>query len=338
MNRSIVRELPLTAQAAPVPEAEPAEEIYLTVIVRVTERPASLDDLYREYVAPIRELNRPFEFLFAIEPWARDLVQPLYELADRGEPIRILESARSVGEAGLLRLANDRGRGGIVLTMPAYQRVEPEAIPKLIAKIEQGEDMAVARRWPRSDRLVNRLQSRAFNFLLRKLIGQVTHDVACGVQAMRRDVLAETPMYGDFYRFLPVLAVREGFRVVEVDAPQHRRDRRTRIYSPGTYLRRLIDILGLFFLVRFTEKPLRFFGLVGMGLSVGGLIVLGFLFVQRQFEQQPIANRPMLLVGVTALTLGAQAIALGLIGEIIVHLSAARGARYRLLDDAPEDS
>jgi hypothetical protein len=316
---------------------ESASAVRLSVIVLVTERPSPLEDLYRECSAVIKDLGVSFEFLFALEPWAEPLAEPLHELVRQGEPIRVLEFARSVGEASLLRLASERSRGTIIVTLPSYHRVLPEALPELIARVESGWDMAVARRWPRNDRFVNRIQSRVFNYLLRGLVGQTTHDVACGVHAMRREVLGETPLYGDFFRFLPVLAIREGFRVDEVDAPQHPRDRQTRIYSPGIYLRRLIDILGLYFLVRFTDKPLRFFGLVGSGLAGGGAILLGILFIQRQFGGQPIANRPMLLVGVTALTLGVQAIALGLIGEIIVHLHAARERLYRVLDDAPED-
>jgi hypothetical protein len=326
-----------TAPEAVVGSEPATSAVDISVIVLVTHPASRLEDLYHEYAAAIRELGRPFEFLFAIEPWVSSLAEPLHALVEDGEPIRIIEFARSVGEASLLRLAGERSRGRIVVTLPAYYRVEAEALPDLVAQVEEGCDMAVARRWPRNDRLINRLQSRAFNSMLHVMIGQTTQDVACGVQAMRREVLDETPLYGDFFRFLPVLAAREGFSVTEVDAPQHPRDLRTRVYSPGIYFRRLIDILGLFFLVRFTEKPLRFFGLVGSSLAVSGTLVLAVLLVQRQFGGQPMANRPMLLVGVTALTLGVQAIALGLIGEIIVHLNAGRERHYRVLDDAPDE-
>lgn len=321
----------LRADEAPVDDA--ASPVGISVIVRVTERPAALESLYREWAPEIEALGRPYEFVFAIEPWARELAAPLRDLAEGGEPIRVLEFADSVGEANLLRFAGERSSGQVLLTLPAYHRVTADALPRLIREVERGADLAVARRWPRADSFVNRLQSRAFNAILRRLIGQTVHDVACGVQAMRREVLEKSPLYGDFFRFLPVLAGREGFRVVEIDAPQHPRDRRVRVYPPGTYLRRLIDILGLFFLVRFTEKPLRFFGLIGSGLAIGGAIVLSLMFVQRIFGDQGIANRPLLLVGILAFTLGVQAIALGLIGEIIVHLHAARGRRYRLAED-----
>jgi hypothetical protein len=146
---------------------------------------------------------------------------------------------------------------------------------------------------------------------------------------MRREVLREIPLYGDFFRFLPVLALREGFHVEEFPARQHPKDVRTRLYSPGTYLRRLIDLLGLFFLLRFTEKPLRFFGLAGSLSSITGGIIL-FVLVLERMQGQPLADRPLLLLGVLLVVLGAQAIALGLVGEIIVHLHAPEHRSYRL--------
>lgn len=307
------------------------------VIVRVTERPIALDEIYREYAPILCELDRDVEFLFVLEPWARGLAKPVLALAEGGEPIRVIEAAGGLGEANLLRYATERCGGDIILTLPAYHRVEASAMPALIRAIDDGADLAVARRWPRTDSWLSRLRSRVFNGILRRLVGHTTSDVACGVEAMRRRVLEETPLYGDFFRFLPVLAAREGFKVTEVDAPQHAADKRTRIYRPGTYVRRLIDILGLFFLVRFTEKPLRFFGLIGGTLAIGGGALLAVLFVQRVFAGVALANRPILLVGIISVTLGVQAIALGLIGEMIVHLHASGTRRYRVLksDEAP---
>ena len=121
----------------------------------------------------------------------------------------------------------------------------------------------------------------------------------------------------------------------EIDAPQHLRDARTRIYSPGIYLRRLIDVLGLFFLARFTYKPLRFFGMIGGILSILGGSILLLLFLQR-LGGESLAGRPLLLLGVLVFTLGIQAIALGLIGEIIVHFHAASRSPYRVQVEAAE--
>jgi hypothetical protein len=308
--------------------------VSVSVIVTVTERPESLSELFDEYSAPLERMGVSYEFLFVAEPWHRNLTAPLKQLAARGAPLRVLETGQGVGEATLLKMAAAHCRGATIVTLPAYRRIEAAALPELVRRVQGGADIAVARRWPRNDSWVNRLQSRAFHALIAGLARGRIHDVACGVRAMRREVLQEIPLYGDFFRFLPLLALREGYGVEEVDAPQHPADSRVRIYRPGIYLRRLLDVLGLFFLLRFTEKPLRFFGLVGSLLSVSGGLVLVVLLMQR-LGGQGIADRPLLLLGVLLIVLGVQAIALGLIGEIIVHLHAPRRNSYRLRRASP---
>ncbi len=305
----------------------------VSIVVTVVERPANLSDLYREYSAPLRELGWEFEVLFVLEPWAEHFRAPLEELARRGEPIRVLQTSRVLGESGQLRLAGSRCRADIVLTLPAYHRVEAKCLPQLVRQVQTSADMAVARRWPRRDAWLNRLQNRVFHFLVGAASGQRFHDVACGVRAMRRELLQEIPLYGDFARFLPLLAVQEGFEVEELPCAQHPRDRQARIYPIGTYIRRAVDLFGIFFLLRFTYKPLRFFGLLGGGLSFGGGLILVVLLVQRLMGQG-IANRPLLLLGVLLFTLGVQVVALGLIGELIVHLHAPTRALYRVRERA----
>jgi hypothetical protein len=324
---------PTQPSVAPDPEGAVA----VSVIVPVTERPEELAQLYQEYSEPLRLSGRTFEFLFVVEPWFEDRTEALSDLVAAGAPIRILQPGQAVGETALLRSAVAKARAPIVVTLPAYRRVMAPAIPALVERIEKGADVAVARRWPRHDSWVNRIQTKAFHYLLGRVSGGRLHDVACGVRAMRRDVLEKLPLYGDFARFMPVLALREGYDVDELAWPQHRRDAVSRVYGPGVYLRRVIDLFGLFFLLRFTEKPLRFFGLLGASFAMAGAGVLILLLLQR-LAGQGIGDRPLLLLGVLLFVLGVQAIALGLVGEIIVHLHSSGRRSYRLARDQRSNS
>lgn len=319
------------------PAGTAAPTLALSVVVPVSERPEPLDELYREFADVLRRRGWDFEFLFVLEPWGGSLAERLQPLVDAGEPVTVLIGGQTMGEAALLKLAAGYCRGAVVVTLPPYYRVEANAVIGLVERVEEGVDLAVARRWPRHDSWLNRLQNRVFHALLATSVrGRRFRDVACGVRAMRRDVLAELPLYGEFFRFLPVLAQHEGFVVEERDYPQDRRDRPRRLHGPGVYFRRLIDLLGVFFLLRFTQKPLRFFGLMGGTLTAFGGTILVVLFVQR-LQGQGMANRPLLLLGVLLVVLGLQAIALGLVGEIIVHVHAATRPGYRLRPSGPPD-
>ncbi len=305
----------------------------ISVIVPVVERPEPLVALYEEFSKPLVEMGVAFEFVFVAHPWFSALTEPLAALADGGAPVRLIESGYSVGETKLLMIGAAACRGRIVITLPAYRQVEAAVLPALVRRVEQGADLAVAWRFPRVDAPVNRIQNQILHLLLGSLSDGRIHDVACGVRAMRTEFLRELPLYGDFARFLPLLAHREGYLVEQVKTPVHAGAMAARVYAPGVYLRRFIDVMGLLFLLRFTEKPLRLFGLVGSIVTMMGAAILALIFVQR-LAGQGAADRPLLLLGVLLLTLGVQAIALGLIGEMIVHLNAPRRRAYRLR--APE--
>jgi len=315
------------------------DDAEISVIVTVVERPEPLDALYREYAAVLESCGRSYEFIFVAHPFFHEMLEPLLALQREGAPVRTIESPRSIGETALLRMGLADARGTIVVTLPAYRQVQPHAVCELLAAVDGGVDLAVARRWPRLDSKVNRLQHLALHLTAGRLANGTLHDIACGVRAARRDVLRDIPLYGDFARFLPLLAIYNGYNVVEVPSPQHPNDLARRVYGPGVYMRRLIDILGLYFLLRFTEKPLRFFGLIGAVLSGVGGIALIVMFVQRLLGQ-PLGNRPLMLLAVLLATLGVQAIALGLVGEMIVHFNASRRRSYRLREPraAPDES
>jgi len=325
----VSKTIPLESAAEAVPDLDGDEPVEVSVLIPVTERPEPLVALYEEYAAPIRALGVRYEFIFAAEPWFRELTQPLATLAAAGEPVRAVVVDQTTGETRLLKAAAAFCRGPVVLTLPAYRRIEASALPDLIACIHEGADLAVARRWPRRDPWINRIQNRILHRIIGRLADDRIHDVACGVRAFRREVLLEMPLYGDFSRFLPIFAQRDGYRVEELAVPQHPADARARIYGPGVYLRRVIDLLNLFFLLRFTDKPLRFFGMIGIVLGMIGSAILLVLLGQR-LGGQGIADRPFLLLGVLFVVVGAQAIALGLIGEIIVHLHAPARKPYRI--------
>lgn len=302
----------------------------VSVLVPVRERPEPLAELYHEYARPLRAAGLRFEFVVVCEPWFAALAAPLLDLAEAGEPITVLHLGQAVGEATMLKIAAETARGDVLVTLPAYRRVRSEALVDLIDILDHA-DLALAIRWPRRDSWINRLQNRAFHEVVRLLTASRFRDLACGVRAMRRQVLEDTPLYGDIFRFFPLLAEREGFQVVELESAQHPRDDQPRVYAPGTYLRRAIDLLGMFFLLRFTDKPLRFFGLLGSLTAFAGMVVLAIISLQR-LGGEPLADRPVLLLGVLLLVLGVQAVALGLVGEMIVFHHAHQRRAYRLAE------
>src|SRR4029078_1894246 len=117
-------------------------------------------------------------------------------------------------------------------------------------------------------------------------------------------VARELRLYGGLHRFVPILALSRGFTVREVDMAQHPEDRRTRFHGTGAYLGRLLDILNVFFLTKFTRMPFRFFGLLCTALFGLGFVVSLIAAIQKIFFDYGISDRAMLLLGVLLMVLG----------------------------------
>ncbi len=140
-------------------------------------------------------------------------------------------------------------------------------------------------------------------------------------------------LYGDLHRFIPIIARTLGFRVTEVNVEQHDDDRPTKLYGPAVYSRRILDILTVFFLVNFTRRPLRFFGLIGLGLLVVGGGITLYLGIYRLLGMGGIADRPLLLLGILLAVLGFQSISIGLLGELIIYTHARKMRTYRIAEE-----
>jgi len=297
----------------------------LSAIIALTERHDDLEPLYRRYRDALERTGRTFEMIFVLDGPRPRALGALERLRSEGEPVVIITFARWFGEAAALTVGFEHSRGDVVLTLPAYEQVEAAEIPRLVDALDDC-DMVLARRSPRLDSVINRVQSRVFNWLLRGASDLQVHDAGCGVRVLKRRVLEEVHLYGDLHRFLPVLAHRQGFRVIELDVAQSKKDLFQRVYPPGVYLRRLLDVLTIFFLVKFTKKPLRFFGLLGSAVFLAGAAATAWVVVERLFLGVPLAERPALLLASLLVVLGIQILAIGLLGEIIIF-THARGIR-----------
>jgi hypothetical protein len=298
-----------------------SKDISISVIVPVGMRHADLALLYADYKTALGKLPYPYEFIFVLDGRYPREADSLEELQRRGEPIVVVSLTRAFGEATALMVGFERAHGSIVLTLPGYYQIESAEIPKLIEALA-GADVAVARRWPRAGSRFESLRRHVFHGALRSLTHLEFGDLGCGARAMRRRVIEELSLYGDQHRFLAILAHRQGFRTVEVTVRQSPQDRFEGRYRLREYAHRALDILNVLFLVRFTKKPLRFFGMIGLLLAGGGALVLLYLIVARLGFAEPLADRPALLLASLLVVLGLQLFAIGLLGELIIFTHA----------------
>ena len=304
----------------------------LSVVVAVSERYDDLRELFFQYTREISSTGLTHEFIFVVDGPDPGALETLKALKKECPVLKVIALSRRFGEATALSAGFEKAGGKIILTLPSYLQVMPHQICQALAKlVENDQDVVVGWRCPRIDSLFNRTQSQVFHWLVRMLTGTRFHDVSCGLRVMKREVAEEIQLYGDLHRFFPVLADQRGFRIAEIPVQQSPQDAKRRMYGPGVYLRRLLDILTLYFLYKFIRKPLRFFGLVGSGIFGAGAILTAYLGIDRLLGV-PLANRPLLILGVLWMVFGVQLFSIGLLGEIIIFTHAREVKDYQIKD------
>jgi glycosyltransferase involved in cell wall biosynthesis len=302
----------------------------VSVLVPVGERHTPIEQLYPEYNAGLRSLGVPYEFIFVLDGPQPAVEDALRELVMKGEPVTVVALTRYFGEATALMIGFEHASGKLIVTLPAHLQVEGAEIATLLAALDDDSDIAVGYREPRASRWYQTLRQRTFHGLLRFVTRLSFRDLGCSARAFKRKVLEEIRLYGDQQRFLPLLAERQGFRVRQVALRQSKEDRRDEMYRPRSYTRGLLDIFNVFFLVRFTKKPLRFFGMIGVAIFSLGILELFYLIFDRFYFNHPLADRPALLLTSLLIVLGVQMFALGLLGELIIFTHAGGSKDYKV--------
>lgn len=335
-----------TAEAPPVVEAapRPAPDLDVSVIVPVLTVDAKVLEVYRALGAELERLGKSHDFIFVFDGHRGPAWKEAEALvAEHPGLVQAVAFQQSFGESACLASGIEHSRGRVIVTSPQYVQVDPREIETLLTAIDEGADFVAPWRDPRVDPMLNRVQSASFNLLMRRIVGAPFHDLNCYFRAVRREVLEEFAIYGDQYRFLPVTAHRQGYKVVEVKVRHLQEWGGTGFFGVGVYVRRLLDVLGVVFLTHFTHKPLRFFGTLGALFATIGGAICSVLVVQKLFmEEAGLYNRPIFLVGMLLFMLGVQVIGFGLVGEIIIYTNARSLRQYRIeriyeRSTAPED-
>lgn len=288
--------------------------------------PEDVVTAYRGYREALRPLGKPVEFIYVLDgpmPRAR---AALRSLRDAGEPVEILSFASPFGMAAALTVGFRHAAGDVVFTLTPYPEVLASGLPLLLQELETA-DLVVARRVPED--ATRRPKARKFDSAVNVLFGTAMRDIRCPVRAMRAEVAKELVIYGNQHRFLPLLAQAQGFAVKELDLPARHPPQHGNRTLP-VELSLLLDVVTIYFLLRFVRKPFRFFGGFGFAvLAVGGLFT-SYLVFERLVLGVPLADRPALVLSTLMVVLGIQIISVGLIGEIVAFTYAKDVRDYRV--------
>lgn len=295
---------------------------YYSIIIPLKDEDRSLPVLYSELTRVFSKMDRDYEMIFVDDGSTDNSFQTLESLAKTDKKIEIIKLRANFGKSYALDQGFKKAKGEIIITLDADLQDDPNEIPKMIEKLNEGYDLVNGWRKNRRDSIVKKFSSSLFNYGTALIAGVYLHDFNCGLKVFKKTVADELYLRGELHRFIPVLAHKRKFKVTEI-AVNHR----GRKFGQSKYgklgltrsWKGIVDLLTAIFVTDYISKPGHFFGIIGLIFFFVGLVMDSYVAYIRITTGTTQAKIPLLLAGVLFILLGIQLISTGLIAEMISH-------------------
>lgn len=264
-----------------------------------------------------------FEMIFVDDGSSDRTFALLNEIANLDDRVTVVQLRRNYGQTEALVAGFDHVSGDYIIAMDGDLQHNPEDIPMLIEKLDEGYDVVCGRRVARpGDSVIKKqLPSRIANWAMRKASGVDIHDFGGGFKGFRSALMREMPLYGDMHRFIPALASAYGARIIEVPIQISERQHGQSHYGIGRLIPVFFDLLTIPFLLRYMKRPMHFFGKLGFLGFFGSMLIAFYLLVDWLVFGSNLmtAHGPLMLFAITLFIAGLQLICLGFVGEMMVR-------------------
>ncbi|MBI2627849.1 MAG: glycosyltransferase family 2 protein [Candidatus Niyogibacteria bacterium] len=299
-------------------------EAKISIVIPVYNEENSVAELHREIVEVFQGLKHDYEIIFIDDGSTDKTLAELKKLVF----VRIISFARNFGKSQALQAGFDEAQGDYIITLDGDLQDDPHEIPKFLEKLEGGFDLVCGWKQKRADSLSRRFASKIANSIARKMTGIDIHDMNCCFKIYKKETAKSLSLYGDMHRYIPSIVSGMGFLVGETAINHRPRRYGDSKYGFGRFASSIFDFITLIFLRRFTDRPMHFFGLIGIILSSAGVIILAFLSWRKIFYGLLLAGRPSLLLGILMVIVGLQLFLLGFISELIIRQSSSEKRNF----------
>lgn len=292
----------------------------ISILIPVYNEEENIPRLYDQLLAVIDREKLDAEMVF-VDDGSRDgSAVELKKLADRDPRVRVVRFRRNFGQTAGLAAGIDHATGDVLIPMDADLQNDPEDIPRLLAKLNEGYDVVSGWRRDRKDKMMSRrLPSVLANRLISWWAGVQLHDYGCSLKAYRLEVLKDVKLYGEMHRFVPIYASWCGARVTELVVNHRARQFGVSKYGINRTFKVLLDMLTVKFLGDYSTKPIYLFGGTGALLFVASLLIVAGVVVEKIFWDVFVHKMSLLLLSTFLATVAIVLVMMGLLAEIIIR-------------------
>lgn len=293
-----------------------SQTLEISIVVPLYNEEESLSELVDQIKKSLS--NRSFELIFIDDGSSDNSWNVIEQLVEVNSEVKGISLGVNQGKSYALQAGFNEVKGQYIVTMDADLQDDPAEIEQMICSLESGYDLVSGWKKKRFDPISKTIPSKFFNWVTRRAAGIHLHDFNCGLKAYRAEVVAHIQLYGELHRYIPLLAKRAGFGSITEQIVQHRARKYGRTkFGLSRFINGFLDLITILFVQKYLQKPMHFFGTIGVLLmSIGSLINL-YLAGIRIFYNAGIGNRPLLFLGILLMVLGVQFLSTGFLGELI---------------------
>src|ERR1700712_5197243 len=294
----------------------------ISIVIPIHNEEPAILPLYDRLTIVLEGLQKPYEIIFVDDASTDRSFDLLANLVETDLRLKVIRLRRNFGQTAALSAGFDEAQGSVIISLDGDLQHDPEDIPALLAKIEEGYDIASGWRKNRLDNVfMRKIPSRIANWLMSKVSGIPLRDFGTTFKAYRAEILKDVNLYGELHRFIPALASFYGARVAEVPIQNTPRESGESHYGLSRTFRVLFDILTIRFLLRYFTRPMHFFGAIGLaGTTSGGLILAWCIFTKIFTGRDIIQDHgPLMIAGGLLLLAGLMMFSTGLLGELVMR-------------------
>lgn len=292
----------------------------LSIVVPIYNEEESIPELISEIRGALADTGLDYEVICVDDGSSDKSVELLRSISKEDPTLRVCELRRNFGQTAAMQAGFDSAVGKVIVSLDADLQNDPRDIPKMLEKLDEGYDMVAGWRAGRQDTFLNRrLPSIIANWIIGRTTNVRLHDYGCTLKATRRELMQQIDLYGEMHRFIPAIASLAGAKICEMKVNHRARRYGTSKYGIGRTLRVILDLITVLFLQRYLSRPMQVFGLWGLVLSVVGFVICAYLAFLRIVYSSPLADRPLLTMGVLMLLAGIQLVSLGLVADLLTR-------------------
>ena len=292
----------------------------LSLIIPLYNEAGNILPLYEKIQEVIPKLPCRVEIIFINDGSSDGSREILDGLADRDSEVKVIHFRRNFGQTTAIMAGIDFSTGEVLIPMDGDLQNDPNDIPRLLDKLDEGYDVCSGWRESRKDNPLKRnLPSRLANWLISTISGVHLHDYGCTLKAYKKEVIKGVKLYGEMHRFIPIYASWQGARVTEIPVTHHARIHGASKYGLERTVKVILDLIVVKFLARYAQKPIYVFGNVGLLSLAVAFLAAGASLYYKLTGEKSFIETPLPLIFVMAGITGIMCILMGLLAELIMR-------------------